>query len=97
MSIWRVEDLYKILRNPKSPIIIGKKRDFKAYGIDLQFEDEALRRIAENACQERTGARGLVSAVERVLMKFEHTLPSTRYPSSGSHPGDGGRPGRRAR
>ena len=77
MSIWKSEDLYKILRNPKSPIIIGKKRDFKAYGIDLQFEDEALRRIAENAFQERTGARGLVSAVERVLLKFEHTLPST--------------------
>jgi len=72
-----VEDLYNILRSPKSPIIIGKKRDFKAYGIDLQFEDEALRRIAENAFLERTGARGLVSAVERVLLKFEHILPST--------------------
>ena len=72
-----VEDLYKILRNPKSPIVIGKKRDFKAYGIHLQFEDEALREIAESAFQERTGARGLVSAVERVLLKFEHTLPST--------------------
>ena len=71
------EDLYKILRNPKGSIIIGKKRDFKAYDIDLQFEDEALRKIAENAFRERTGARGLVSAVERVLMKFEHTLPST--------------------
>jgi ATP-dependent Clp protease ATP-binding subunit ClpX len=71
------EDLYKILCNPKSPIVVGKKRDFKAYGIDLQFEDEALRKIAENAAKERTGARGLVSAVERVLMKFEHTLPST--------------------
>jgi endopeptidase Clp ATP-binding regulatory subunit ClpX len=72
-----VEDLYKILRSPKSPIVLGKKRDFKAYNIHLQFEDEALRRIAENASQERTGARGLVSAVERVLLKFEHTLPST--------------------
>lgn len=71
------EDLYKILCNPKSPIITGKKRDFKAYGIDLQFEDEALHMIAENASRERTGARGLVSAVERVLMKFEHALPST--------------------
>ena len=71
------EDLYKILCNPKSPILIGKKRDFKAYGIDLQFEDEALHKIAENAANEQTGARGLVSAVERVLMKFEHSLPST--------------------
>ena len=71
------EDLYKILKNPKSPILIAKKRDFKAYGIDLQFEDEALHKIAENAFKERTGARGLVSAVERVLIKFEHSLPST--------------------
>jgi ATP-dependent Clp protease ATP-binding subunit ClpX len=71
------EDLYKILRSPKSPIIIGKKRDFKSYGIDLQFEDAALHRIAEHAFKERTGARGLVSAIERVLMKFEHSLPST--------------------
>jgi ATP-dependent Clp protease ATP-binding subunit ClpX len=76
-ELLEVEDLYNILRSPKSPIIIGKKRDFKAYGIDLQFEDEALRRIAENAFLERTGARGLVSAVERVLLKFEHILPST--------------------
>jgi endopeptidase Clp ATP-binding regulatory subunit ClpX len=72
-----VEDLYNILRSAKSPIIIGKKRDFKAYGIDLQFEDEALHRIAEDAFRERTGARGLISAVERVLLKFEHVLPST--------------------
>ena len=71
------EDLYKILCNPKSPMLIGKKWDFRAYGIDLRFEDEALRRIAENAAKERTGARGLVSAVERVLIKFEHMLPST--------------------
>jgi endopeptidase Clp ATP-binding regulatory subunit ClpX len=72
-----VEDLYNILRSPTSSIIIGKKRDFKAYGIDLQFEDEALRHIAENAFKERTGARGLNRALERVLIKFEHTLPST--------------------
>jgi ATP-dependent Clp protease ATP-binding subunit ClpX len=71
------EDLYKILHNPKSPIVVGKKRDFKAYGIDLQFEDEALRKIAQNAFKEKTGARALVSAMENVLMKFEHTLPST--------------------
>ncbi|MEW6381981.1 MAG: AAA family ATPase [bacterium] len=72
-----VEDLYHILRNPKSPIITSKKKDFKAYGIDLQFEDDALRLIAENAFKERTGARGLVSAVERVLLGSEHVLPST--------------------
>jgi endopeptidase Clp ATP-binding regulatory subunit ClpX len=72
-----VEDLYHILKNPNNPIIIGKKRDFKSYGIDIQFEDEALYKLAERAYEEKTGARGLVSAVEKVLLKFEKKLPST--------------------
>jgi ATP-dependent Clp protease ATP-binding subunit ClpX len=72
-----VEDLYAILQNPNNPIILGKKKDFKSYGIDIQFEDEALYELAVKACEEKTGARGLVSAVERVLIKFEKRLPST--------------------
>jgi len=72
-----VEDLYHILKNPNNPIIIGKKRDFKSYGIDIQFEDEALYKLAQRAYEEKTGARGLVSAVEKVLLKFEKKLPST--------------------
>ncbi len=70
------EDLYRILRNPNSPIIQGKKKDFKAYGIDIRFSDGALRKLAERASQERTGARGLVSSVEKVLIGFEKKLPS---------------------
>ncbi len=70
------EDLYHILRNPNSPIIQGKKRDFRAYGIDIRFSDGALHKLAEMASQERTGARGLVSSVEKVLMGFEKKLPS---------------------
>ncbi|MBW1838799.1 MAG: hypothetical protein JRI49_02600, partial [Deltaproteobacteria bacterium] len=54
-----------------------KKRDFKAYGIDLRFEDKVLQKIAEKAFCQNTGARGLVSVVEKVLMKFEKKLPST--------------------
>jgi len=72
-----VEDLYHILRNYNNPIITGKKRDFKSYGIDIQFEDGALYKLAERASEEKTGARGLVSAVEKVLIKFEKKLPST--------------------
>jgi endopeptidase Clp ATP-binding regulatory subunit ClpX len=72
-----VEDLYQILKNHNNPIIIGKKRDFKSYGIDIQFEDEALYKLAERAFEEKTGARGLVSAVEKVLVKFEKKLPSS--------------------
>ena len=72
-----VADLYAILKNPNNPIILGKKKDFKSYGIDIEFEEEALYELAVRAYEEKTGARGLVSAVEKVLLKFEKRLPST--------------------
>lgn len=72
-----VDDLHAILKNPNNPIILGKKKDFKAYGIDIQFEEEALYGLAVKAYEEKIGARGLVSAVEKVLIKFEKRLPST--------------------
>jgi endopeptidase Clp ATP-binding regulatory subunit ClpX len=72
-----VDDLYAILKNPNNPIVLGKKKDFKSYGIDIQFEDQALRDLAVKAYEEKIGARGLVSAVEKVLLKFEKRLPST--------------------
>lgn len=72
-----VDDLYHILKNRNSTVVNAKKRDFRAYGIDLRFEEDALYALAEHACRHNTGARGLVSAVESVLMKFEKKLPST--------------------
>jgi endopeptidase Clp ATP-binding regulatory subunit ClpX len=71
------DDLVEILKNPNNPIILSKKRDFMAYGINIQFEDSVLEELSEMASQEKTGARGLVSAVERTLMPFEKRLPST--------------------
>jgi ATP-dependent Clp protease ATP-binding subunit ClpX len=73
-----IEDLYQVLKNPNSPIILGKKEDFWSYGIDIRFEEEALWRLAELAYEEKTGARGLVSVIERALLPFEKRLPSTR-------------------
>jgi ATP-dependent Clp protease ATP-binding subunit ClpX len=70
-------DLYQILKNPNNPIILGKKLDFSAYGIDVKFEDQLLRKLAKHAFAENTGARGLVSAVEKALLEFERKLPST--------------------
>jgi endopeptidase Clp ATP-binding regulatory subunit ClpX len=71
------EDLVEILENPNNPIILSKRLDFKAYGIDIKFEEKALVKIAETAAKEKTGARGLVSAIEKVLIPFEKHLPST--------------------
>ncbi|MCB0834896.1 MAG: hypothetical protein KDC45_15610, partial [Bacteroidetes bacterium] len=53
-------------------------RDFQAYGIEIQFEDAALRIIAERAHQQKTGARGLVNIIENILVKYEKRLPSTK-------------------
>jgi len=71
-------DLYDILRNPSNPIILGKKFDFDAYDIAIKFDDQALRLLAKAASAENTGARGLVSAIEKALLLYETRLPSTR-------------------
>ena len=70
------EDLLEILRNPKSSVILSKKRDFRAYDIEVEFADEALALLAERAHAEHIGARGLVSAIEKVLINYEKKLPS---------------------
>lgn len=72
-----VEDLYEILKNPNNPIILGKREDFRCYGIDIRFEDEAFHILAERAYEEKTGARALVSVIEKVLLPYEKKLPST--------------------
>ena len=74
-----VDDLYQILKNPNNSVVIGKKQDFRAYGIKLIFEDEALREIAARAVEEKTGARGLVSVMERFLLPYEKKLPSSSF------------------
>ena len=71
------EDLTAILMNVNCALLIAKCQDFMVYGIKLAFEDEALAVIARLAVQQNTGARGLVSVVENVLLPFEKTLPST--------------------
>jgi ATP-dependent Clp protease ATP-binding subunit ClpX len=79
------QDLFKILKNPSNPIVLGKKLDFGAYGIDIKFDDALLKQLANTAFKENTGARGLVSAVENALLPFEKRLPSLnirRFPAT---------------
>ncbi len=71
------DDLFSILRMPNNPVILGKRLDFAAYGIDIRFTEEALHLLARKAFKENTGARGIVSAVENALILFEEKLPST--------------------
>ena len=71
------DDLFEILKNPNNPVILGKKLDFAAYNISIKFDDPVLQILAKNAFMENTGARGLVSAVEKALLLFERRLPSS--------------------
>ena len=72
-----VRDLLDILKNPNNPIINAKKEDFRSYGIDIKFEGDSLSIIAERAFLEKTGARGLVSVLEKIVLPFEKKLPSS--------------------
>ncbi len=70
------EDLYSILKMPNNPVILSKRLDFNAYGIKIVFTDDALKLFAKRAYKENTGARGLVSVIEKALLDFEEKLPS---------------------
>lgn len=70
------DKLFLILKNRHSAVVNSKKLDFRSYGIDVEFTDDALRYFAKDAASQKTGARGLMSAVEKVLVKYEKTMPS---------------------
>jgi len=71
------DDLFRILKSSEGSIIRQYEQDFAAYGIEVLFSDEGLRRIAERASQEQTGARGLMTVCERVFRDIKFELPST--------------------
>src|SRR5437764_12101586 len=73
----KVDDLFLILKNSEGSIIRQYEQDFNAYGIEVMFADEGLRRIAERAGDEQTGARGLMTVCERVFRDIKFELPST--------------------
>jgi ATP-dependent Clp protease ATP-binding subunit ClpX len=73
-------DLYQIMKCSEGSLIRQYEREFAAYGIRAVFEDGALRVVAERAADEKTGARGLVTAWERILRDFKFELPSLGLP-----------------
>lgn len=71
------DDLFLVLRRSESSLIHQYERAFAAYGIRTRFHDEALRRLAAMAAGEGTGARGLMTVLERVFRDLKFHLPST--------------------
>jgi ATP-dependent Clp protease ATP-binding subunit ClpX len=68
-------DLFDILKYSEGSIIRQYQRAFAAYGIEITFDEDALREIARQAADEQTGARGLATVCERVLRDFKYELP----------------------
>src|SRR5437868_121741 len=68
------DDLYKIMKFSEGSILRQYERAFRAYGIEISFEDEALRLMAEAAAKEKTGARGLLTVWEKLFRDYKYYL-----------------------
>jgi len=67
--------LIKILKEPKNSLIKQYQRLFEFEEVKLEFKDEAILQIAKKAITKKTGARGLRSILENILLKTMFELP----------------------
>lgn len=70
------KSLVRILKEPKNSIIKQYKKLFELDGVKLKFDDDAVEAIAERSLARKTGARGLRSIMESVMMDIMYTIPS---------------------
>jgi len=68
------EVLIKILLEPKDALIKQYQRLFKLYNVDLLFSDELINNIAKKALKRKTGARGLRSIVEEIMLEIQFNI-----------------------
>ena len=68
--------LMTILQEPKNALVKQYKKLLELDDVELEFEEEALRAIAKKAIERNTGARGLRSIVESVMMESMYEVPS---------------------
>ena len=70
------EALVRIMKEPKNALIKQYQKLFHMDGVDLTFEDAAVNAIAGKAFERKTGARGLRSIMESILMDTMYEIPS---------------------
>jgi ATP-dependent Clp protease ATP-binding subunit ClpX len=68
--------LIRILTEPKNALVKQYQKLLELDGINLEFKDDALKAISEEAIRRNTGARGLRSIVEEILLNVMYDLPS---------------------
>ena len=69
------KSLIKILKEPKNSLIKQYQRLFEFEEVELEFKDEAISEISKKAISKKTGARGLRSILENILLKTMFELP----------------------
>jgi ATP-dependent Clp protease ATP-binding subunit ClpX len=72
------DDLITILTEPRNAIVKQFQRFFGFDGIELVFSQDALKAVANKALERETGARGLRSIIEEILLEVQFELPSRR-------------------
>jgi len=70
------EELVRILLEPKNALVKQYVRLFEMEGTELELREDALKAIAQKAMERKTGARGLRSILENVLLDTMYDLPS---------------------
>ncbi|MDG1324809.1 MAG: AAA family ATPase [Opitutales bacterium] len=71
------DDLAQILSSSEGNVLEQYKNDFSGYDISIKIGGDAIEKIAEKAAEEKTGARGLVTILEKTFRDFKFELPST--------------------
>ena len=72
------EDLVSILTEPRNALVKQFQRFFSFDGIELVFSEDSLMAVAEKGLERETGARGLRSIIEEILLEVQFELPSRR-------------------
>src|SRR5437899_1329434 len=68
------DDLFNIMKYSEGSLLRQYERAFRAYVIEISFEEEALRLLAQAAATEKTGARGLLTVFEKLLRDYKFHL-----------------------
>ncbi len=70
------EALIRILTEPKNAIVKQYQKMLELDGVDLTFDEEALKAVAETSLKRKTGARGLRAIMENIMMDIMYKAPS---------------------
>ena len=72
------DDLVRILTEPKNSLVKQYRRIFSMDNVELVFKDQAMRSIAGLALKRGTGARGLRSVMEEIMLEVMYEIPSRK-------------------